>query len=80
MCFILNILFTSDYSNIHVSMTGERGIRKDIEGGHGLFGELFHNISGRSETATKPLAKDQTRYLRNIFPQHRFQHKKICTL
>ena len=41
-------------------MTGEWEIRKDVEGGHGLFGELFRHISGRNYAATKPLAEDQT--------------------
>lgn len=61
-------------------MSGEWEIRQDVEGGHGLFGELFHHIYGRNDTARKPLAEDQTWYLRNIFPQHLLQHKKICTL
>ena len=80
-CGSYKILFcTSDCYNIHVRVTGEWGIRKDVEGGHGLFGELFHHISRRNDTATNTLAEDQTRYLRNIFSLHPFQHKKICTL
>lgn len=81
ICGLFKILFsTSDCNNIHVRLTGEWRIRKEAEGGLGLFEVLFHRLSGWKETATRPPAEGQTRYLRNIFPQHLIKHKRIYAL
>jgi hypothetical protein len=68
ICGLFKIPFsTSDCNDIHVRPSGEWGIRKEAEGGLGLFEVLFHHLSGRKETATRPLAEGQTRYLEIYF-------------